>query len=80
METYQFYQECQGKISFLDIHNRIDKVKLPVLLDAKDHTFLLDLHDVIKEVQHASGDSLRLNYEEPIPEKHYFPKIQRFLG
>lgn len=80
MSTYQFLQECQGKISFLDLPKRIDEVKLPVILDAKDHTFLLDLHDVIKEVQHASGDQIRLNYETPVVEHHFFAKTQKFLG
>jgi hypothetical protein len=75
--TEQFLTECQGKISFLDIPNRIETVEKPRLVDAKDHAFLANLYNVFNKVQKERGDVIRLDYKETPPIKYYFPKIQR---
>jgi hypothetical protein len=78
--TEQFLVECQGKISFLDIPNRIDTVEKPRLVDVKDHAFLANLYNVFNKIQRERGDVIRLDYKETPPVKHYFPKIQEWLG
>jgi len=78
--TEQFLTECQGKISFLDIPNRIDTVEKPRLVDVKDHAFLANLYNVFNKIQKERGDVIRLDYKETPPVKYYFPKIQRWLG
>lgn len=82
MATSQFLDELQGKISFLEIHKRIDEAKVPVIKDVKDHSILLNLYDIFHIIEQERGDPVRLNYPEPEPKvvSPYFPKIQRFLG
>lgn len=76
MATEQFLKECQGKISFLDIPNRIETVEKTRILEPADHSFLVDLHDVFKKIQDERGDSVRLDYDIPVIKTDLWTKFK----
>jgi hypothetical protein len=53
--AYKLHQECLGKLSFLNIHKRVDEVKKAEVLDVVDSSLLKDLVVVYNKVQLAKS-------------------------
>jgi len=80
MASEQFLKEAQGKISFLELPNRIATVEKQVISDPQDHALLGNLYHIFDKIQSERGDSVRLDYPDTPSEKVFFPKVQKLLG
>jgi len=62
--AYRLHQECLGKLSFLNIVNRIDEVRKEEIREVTDNSLLKDLVIVFEKVEQS-----KLNLKKAEQEK-----------